>query len=131
MIAPPRRKPRRGRLRDAAFLGFVRSLPCPLCWKHLWPALTAQVLSDWRIRGWESAFWNAANGATEAAHVGLRGLGQKCSDRETIPLCATHHRTGKDSHHVLQKSFWKFHGIDKDALIAELNRRYESERESS
>jgi hypothetical protein len=28
----------------------------------------------------------------EADHVGRRGIGQKCSDDETIPLCARHHR---------------------------------------
>ena len=62
---------------------------------------------------------------TEAAHIGERGLGHKCSDRETIPLCAEHHRTGPESHHVLGKSFWKHHGLNKDALVKELNRFYE------
>lgn len=30
-----------------------------------------------------------------------RGLGQKCSDRETIPLCAEHHRLDPFSGSVL------------------------------
>jgi hypothetical protein len=64
---------------------------------------------------------------TEAAHVGVRGLGQKSSDRSAIPLCAEHHRLGRDSHHRLGKRFWEHHGLDRDALIAELNRRYEEE----
>jgi len=64
---------------------------------------------------------------TEAAHVGERGLGQKCSDRETIPLCAAHHRTGPESHHVLGKKFWQHHGLDRDEIVAELNRLYEKE----
>lgn len=124
MITPPRRKPRRGRVRSAAFLRFVRSLPCVLCQRKR------------HSRGFEiynmsagSRWLNWASGQyTEAAHVGNRGLGQKCSDRETIPLCAAHHRTGKDSHHVLGKKFWDFHGLDKEKLIAELNARYEEER---
>jgi predicted nucleic acid binding AN1-type Zn finger protein len=38
----------------------------------------------------------ACDGAVEAHHAGERGLGQKCSDRETIPLCAAHHRQWHD-----------------------------------
>lgn len=60
----------------------------------------------------------------EAAHVGARGFGQKCPDSEAIPLCAWHHRIGPTSHHRLGKTFWVYHGMDKEALIAELNRRY-------
>ena len=64
---------------------------------------------------------------TEAAHVGDRGLRQKSSDRETISLCAWHHRIGPESHHVLGRNFWTRWGIDRDRLIAEFNRRYEME----
>jgi hypothetical protein len=35
-------------------------------------------------------------GEVEADHAGKRGLGQKCSDRETIPLCTLHHRQRTD-----------------------------------
>lgn len=56
-------------------------------------------------------------GAVEAAHVGDRGLGQKCRDQETIPLCAYHHRTGPDSQHVMGKQFWDHHGINRAALV--------------
>lgn len=31
-------------------------------------------------------------GPIEADHAGRRGTGQKCDDRETIPLCSYHHR---------------------------------------
>lgn len=64
---------------------------------------------------------------TEVAHVGERGLGQKCSDRETVPLCAEHHRTGPHAHHVLGKNFWDCHGLDRDAIIAKLNEQYREE----
>jgi hypothetical protein len=35
-------------------------------------------------------------GVVEADHAGRRGIGQKCPDNETIPLCTRHHqhRTG-------------------------------------
>jgi hypothetical protein len=56
-------------------------------------------------------------GAVEAAHVGDRGLGQKCRDEETIPLCGYHHRTGPDSQHVIGKAFWDHHGINRADLV--------------
>ena len=56
-------------------------------------------------------------GAVEAAHVGDRGLGQKCRDQETIPLCGYHHRTGPDSQHVMGKRFWDHHGINRPDLV--------------
>ena len=56
-------------------------------------------------------------GAVEAAHVGDRGLGQKCRDQETIPLCGYHHRTGPDSQHVMGKNFWGHHGINRTELV--------------
>ncbi len=106
---------RRGSLKDRAYLAWLHELPCVVCilpWK-LW--LSGVVYS------------NVQTSATEAAHVGTRGLGQKCSDRETIPLCGACHRTGRDSQHVLGKKFFQHHGLDKDKIIAELNRLYDEE----
>lgn len=65
---PARRAtPRRGPARDPAYLAWVRSLPC----------LLAGL---------------GCEGAVEAHHAGRRGLGQKCPDREAVPLCRRHHR---------------------------------------
>ena len=64
---------------------------------------------------------------TEAAHVGDRGLSQKCPDREAIPLCRIHHRISPDSVHALQKKFWAKWSIDRDEIIRKLNARYEEE----
>ena len=61
----------------------------------------------------------------EVAHVGLRGLGQKCSDRETLPICTLHHRSGKESQHELGKRFWPMHSLDKQALIEKHNALYD------
>lgn len=65
---------------------------------------------------------------TEVAHVGARGLSQKCSDRETLPICIWHHTEGPAAAHKIGKHFWTRHGLDRDKLIAELNQRYESEK---
>lgn len=65
---------------------------------------------------------------TEVAHVGVRGLRQKCDPREVLPLCGVlHHRLGPYSHHRLGKRFWEFHGLDREALLRQYQERYESE----
>lgn len=88
-----KRKPKPGD--DPARIAWVRTLMCMIC--------------------------RTQSTITEAAHVGDRGLGQKCQDAETIPLCAEHHRTGKDSAHVMGKRFWSHHGISREDAI----RRYQ------
>jgi hypothetical protein len=99
--------PRRTRRKiDKPYLDFIRSLCCVVC--------QIRQCIEWSSR-------------TEAAHVGVRGLGQKCSDRETIPLCPAHHRLDRDSCHRLGKRFWQHHGLDREALIAAFNQRYERE----
>jgi hypothetical protein len=105
-ITRPRSKrpgpPRRGRVRDPKYLA---------C--EIWTRIC--ILRPFRFLTFEHS---------EAAHVGQRGIAQKCSDLETIPLCAEHHTAGKDSHHVLGKRFWAHHGIDRAELLAKLQRMY-------
>lgn len=58
----------------------------------------------------------------EAAHTGPRGLGQKSPDESCIPLCAEHHRTGRDAIHVLgPRQFDEYHGIVVVDLVRRLN----------
>jgi len=114
-IQRKRSKLRRGALKDPAYLDWIRMLPCMICW----PRMMFQVALDCLPSGLPRS---------EAAHVGVRGLGQKCSDRESVPLCEVHHRTGAESHHVLGKNFWSFRGLNRDKIIAELNRLYEEQR---
>ena len=85
------------------YLRWIRTLPCAVCWQ-------------WQIRRLEPS---------EVAHVGSRGLGQKCSDTETIPLCPHHHRTGPLSVHALGKKFWTYWKLDRHKLIAEYRYRFE------
>jgi len=116
MTIPRRTRARRGRVIDRQYLLYIRSLPCTVCWSR-----NVQMVEKFHAMGLPYVYQSSR---TEAAHVGVRGLGQKSSDRETIPLCREHHRLGPHSIHRLGKHFWEHHGIDKDALIAELNRRY-------
>lgn len=102
--------PRRGRLIDDGYKGFIANLPCMVCVKG----------------ATERGIPQASH--TEVAHVGTRGLGQKCSDRETIPLCAHHHRTLKTAIHVIGRpEFERVHGVNIEAEILRLNEAYEQE----
>lgn len=90
--------------RDAKYLAWIRTLDC------------AVLFCDQR------RFPNMMLSVTEAAHVGkVRGLGQKCSDYEAIPLCRYHHR----EQHRLQKRFWVVYSLDREAIISALRARYE------
>lgn len=116
--------------KDKAYLAWLHTLPCAACWKTL---IVSQDLSELRRVGWTPSIMRGdgpgvQESITEAAHVGERGMSQKCPDRQAIPLCKDHHTERRDSAHKLQKRFWEHHGIDKDALIAALNSRYEEER---
>ena len=98
-----RRKPRRGPARDAKYLAWIRTLPCAVR-----PCHTANVWCK-----------------TEAAHSGAHGISQKASDYSAIPLCSWHHRLAPDSYHASAKEFFTRHGLDRKALVKELNERYE------
>ncbi len=111
-IPKKRKKARRGRVLNPAFLLFVRGFACVVC------AQGRFIMSDYD--GLQDSY-------TEAAHVGKRGLGQKCNDDETLPLCAWHHRTGRQSAHVMGSKFWNHHMLDRDKLIAEMQRRFTQE----
>jgi hypothetical protein len=101
--------------KDATYLEFIHSLPCCVC------ALLAGLIEKNLGQDWapEQAT------PTEAAHVGERGMSQKCNDRETIPLCQEHHREGKRSHHKLGKGFWAYWRIDRDALLSQLQEEFD------
>lgn len=61
-------------VRDPQYLKFLRLLPCVCCTK------TRNV---------------------EAAHFGARGMSQKASDLDALPLCRWCHQTGPQSYHTL------------------------------
>lgn len=80
--------------RSRAHLAFVRTLPCCVCG---------------RTRG------------VEAAHAsGSRGMGQKCSDLDTMPLCRLHH---EEQHRIGWPRFIQVYELDVPAILAELRER--------
>lgn len=80
-------------VRDPKHLAFIRSLPCVVCF---------------RTRG------------IEAAHVGRRGMAQKCSDRETIPLCSIHH---KEQHRIGLRQFQRSYDLDIETIVETLQQK--------
>ncbi len=94
---PGRRILRAGKVPpNPAYLDYIRMMPCLL------------------------AGSGGCAGIVEAAHVGERGMGQKCRDEEAVPLCSGHHRTRPDASHQIGKRFWLHHGLDRDAAFTSL-----------
>lgn len=79
--------------RSKEHLAFVRSLPCCVSGRTF---------------------------CVEAAHVGRRGMGQKCSDFETIPLNALYHR---EQHRIGLRAFQRIYELDIPAVLALINRK--------
>ena len=106
--------------KDPEYLEWIRTLPCRCCWSGAYKlGFFQDFVPD------DDSFQQSK---TEPAHVGKRGLSQKCPDREAIPLCIEHHREGRYSAHRIGEIFWWHWGIDRDKLIRELNEAYEVQR---
>lgn len=80
-------------IRSKQHLAFIRQLNCVVCGRDRF---------------------------VEAAHVGRRGMGQKCSDLETIPLCRIHHQ---EQHRIGLKAFARIYELDIPALLHLLTRK--------
>lgn len=80
-------------VRSPAHLAFIRSLPCCVSGR------------TWGV---------------EAAHVGMRGMGQKCSDLETIPLNSIYH---KEQHRIGLKAFARTYELDVPSLLVILSQK--------
>lgn len=81
--------------RNLKYLAWIRTLPCLVCGRTM---------------------------GVEAAHTGPHGMAQKSPDTSAIPLCARHHRTGRDSYHRLgPRAFERHHHFDIRAVVECLN----------
>jgi hypothetical protein len=102
----PLRRSRPGKKSEpgsAAYLRWIRSLPCVIC--------------------------SGVRGPSEAAHtkvLGSAGMGQRSTYRSCIPLCSWDHTLRFDSYHeIVPENQWaELHNIDLPALVDQLNRAY-------
>jgi hypothetical protein len=93
---PQRAETSRGPARDWRYRAWIRTLPCAVC------GIQTRI---------------------EACHTGPRGLGQKASDYTCVPLCAEHHRIGKDAvDKIGNAQFEQRFAVDLAALVRRLNR---------
>jgi hypothetical protein len=93
--------------KDPEYLDFVHEQPCA-------------VFAVDRL-------FTKCGGRIHAHHSGDHGFSQRAPDSTAIPLCEAHHQAGPHAVHRLGKRFYQFHGIDRDELIAGLNRKFEEE----
>lgn len=119
---------------DEAYKAWIRSLPCVVCYEYAgrvaFKHMIRMKFMDYALAILEENFRDVfmnRGGLTQCAHIGeVRGLGQRCSDRETGPLCGTHHDRGQpEGHHDMGVNFWDYHGIDREELIQSLNKAWE------
>lgn len=138
--SPLRRKARKKRAEgvdDPAFLEWLRTTwPCYVCLRAHCERRKLEfwvMIEDREARELYRTMVSQYDcGPTDAAHIGVRGLLQKSPDREAIPLGKKHHLHqtaggGPESHHTLGKRFWEFHGLERETVIAILNRLYQKE----
>jgi len=83
-----RTKPRRGRARDPEYMAKVRRLACVVrAARQLgWPFMPVE-----RSVETVALFVTNCSGRVQADHMGERGHGAKSHDRETVPMCKSHH----------------------------------------
>jgi len=89
---------RQPRVKDAAYLRFIRTLPCVIC--------GAQA---------EAAHLKFSSAKYGKLHP---GIGTRPDDKWCLPLCPEHHRLGSASQHATgdEEGWWAAHGIDPCAL---------------
>ena len=84
-------------VKSAAYLKFIRSLPCIAC---------------------------GGTRRMEAMHVGPRGLGQKVDDKDALPGCLWCHR---ELHDLGPVAFSEKYGLDFQALQSKLRLFFEQQ----
>lgn len=135
--SPLKRKPPKARTGDdPAYRDWLKKWPCYVCLREHFNNPQGfpfhEVIESPSMRLTWLTLLMKRSGQTQVAHVGQRGLRQKCKDREAMPLCAIHHLHqtaggGPESHHTLGKGFWEHHALERNTVIAILNRLYEQE----
>ena len=98
---------RQPRLKDPAYLAFIRCQACCVCGKP-GPSHAAHVRSGYPEAGWRST-----------------GMAEKPDDRRTLPLCALDHIDGPAAQHrTNEREWWAARGIYPPQLAMSLGVRF-------
>lgn len=104
--APGQRQPR---IKDPAYLSFVRRQPCISCGKP-GPSQAAHVRSGYPEAGWRPT-----------------GMAEKPDDTRTLPLCRDCHLDGpKAQHKGNERRWWQDLGVYPPDACADLRRAFEA-----
>lgn len=98
--------PKPKREQDKKYLGWIQTYPSCLMKCHF--IVTTYI--------------SLCAGQIVAHHVSTGGMGTKCSDYETVPLCNEHHR---EIHDKGKRIFQAKYGIDLKEEAERLRREYE------
>lgn len=101
---------RQPRVKDAAFLAFVRTRKCCVCGR--WPTHAAHVKMGCPERGKRPA-----------------GAGEKSDDRWAVPLCPGCHQDDPGAQHRVgdEEKFWRVAGVDPFQVAADLYAEFKGE----
>lgn len=98
---------RQPRIKDPAYLAFIRKQPCCVCGKPA-PSHAAHVRAGYPEAGWRAT-----------------GMGEKPDDRRTLPLCAADHLDGPYAQHrTNERAWWEAQGIYPPGLAKRLARMF-------
>ena len=92
-----------------------------------WIAQQACIRPNCRCRGGLANWIPHFLRVVECAHTGPHGSAQKASDYDCIPLCRWAHQEARDAQGK-SRAWFEEHGLDRDAIIADLRRRYAEEQ---
>lgn len=101
---------RQPRIKDPAFLAFVRTLPCTTCGKP-GPSQSAHI-----------RYSDFANGNLNP------GVGAKSDDAKAVPMCPRCHLYTQ--HTMGERAFWEAHRIDPFAVAQRLYKMFEGSRKA-
>jgi len=101
---------RQPRVKDAAYLNFIRRQPCCVCGAPA-PSQAAHIRSGYPEAGWRPT-----------------GMQERPSDHRALPLCRLCHLDGPDAQHKANESaFWRRHEIYPPSLCASFRRQFEGD----
>lgn len=127
--SPIRRHPPKPRAdANPEYLEWLRSWPCYVCFSRWCKANHLPIAGVLPAARAVTVNWSLKQcGPTEAAHSGVRGLGQKCPDAEAIPLGRKHHQEGPEAQHRVGLGWFDLVDLNRNEVFETLHALYRRE----